>query len=144
MFGYKKKYNDLIYGIIRLKDTKEIYTEHLKVIYESSDGNDKIKVGIRIKANSYLIETLNEILKNREEKKDIFGYRKKYEELRRDIYFLKEETRVQRAQYEWRINFDNSTNENHYSTEERLRLEALYKYATDLIIDLNNILGIEV
>ena len=144
MFGYRKKYNDLIYKIIRLKDTKEIYTEHLKVIYKGTDGNDKIKLGAQIKANSDSIEALNEILKHREKKIGIFGYRKKYEELWRNIFFLKVEIRVQRDQYEWKIGFDNSTNEDHYSMEERSRLEGLYERAADLVIELNNILGIEI
>ena len=79
MFGYRKKYNDLIYKTSRLKDTEEIYIEQLKVIYKASDDNDKIRIDAKIKASSYLIENLNEILKNGEEKIGIFGYKKKYE-----------------------------------------------------------------
>ena len=51
---------------------------------------------------------------------------------------------MQRDQYEWRISFDNSTTEDHYSTEERSRLESLYEHAADLVVELNNILGIKV
>lgn len=141
MFGYRKKYNDLIYKIIRLKDTKEIYTEHLKVIYKVTGGNDEIRLGAEVKANLDLIETLNEILKHREEKIDIFGYKKKYKEVWHNIYLLKEQTQVQHDQYKWRINFGGSPA---YSVEERSRLEGLYEYATNLIIELNSILGIKV
>lgn len=142
MFRYKKKYNDLIYKIIRLKDTKEIYIEHLKVIYEViTDGNDKIELGAKVEANLVLIEILNETLARCEKRIGVFGYRKKYKELWHDIYLLKEETRVQRDQYKWRIDFDSSPA---YSMEERSRLKGLYEYATDLIIELNNILGIKV
>ena len=143
MFGYRKKYNNLIYKIIRLKTIREIYNIHLKVIYKT-DGNDEIRLGVKIKANSDLIEALNEILKHREKKIGIFDYKKKYEELRRSVYLLKEEIRVQRDQYEWRIDFDNSTNENHYGIEERSRLESLYEHATNLTAELNDILGIKV
>ena len=144
MFGYKKKYNDLIYKIIRIKDSKEIYTEHLKVIYKGTDGDDKIRLGAKIKFNLVLIETFNEILAHRKEKIGIFGYKKKYQELWRDIYFLRERIRVQRDQFEWRINFDNSTDKDHYSAKERSRLEGLYGYAADLVIEISNILGIDI
>lgn len=141
MFKYRKKYNDLIDKIIRLKATKEIYTEHLKLTYEVSDGNDEIKLSAKIKAASDLIELLSEILTHCEEKiGGIFSYRKKYEGLCRNIYLLKEATRVQRDQYEWRIDFDGSPA---YSAEERSRLEGLYDYATNLITELNDILGIK-
>ena len=142
MFKYRKKYNDLIDKIIRLKATKEIYTEHLKLIYEASDGNDKIKLSAKIKAASDLIELLSEILTHCEEKiGGIFNYRKKYEGLYRNIYLLKEATRVQRDQFKWRIDFNGSPA---YSVEERSQLEGLYEHATKLIIELNNILGIKV
>lgn len=140
MFGYRKKYNDLIYKIIRLKELKEIYTEHLKVIYEADDKVDETRLNV----NLDLIKTLNEILKCREEKIDIFGYKKKYKELWHNIYLLRERIRVQRDQSEWRIDFDNSTDECHYSTEERSRLEHLYGYMADLVIEINNILGIDI
>ena len=135
MFGYRKKYNNLIYKIIRLKDTEEIYTEHLKVIY----GNDKIILDALTKANSDLIGALNEILKHLEEKIGIFGYEKKYKELRRNIYLLKEQARVQRDQFKWRIDFKGSPA---YSMGERSRFEGLYTYEAHLVIELNNILNI--
>lgn len=66
----------------------------------------------------------------------MFGYKEKYNNLTYK-YYLKEEVRVQRDQYKWKIDFNGSPA---YSAEEKARLEGLYEYATDLIIELNNIL----